>query len=39
MSLAQYLRTIEAGYKTSPYHNAMHAADVLQTLHGARQQT
>eukprot|EP00200_Dunaliella_tertiolecta_P003872 CAMPEP_0202344636 /NCGR_PEP_ID=MMETSP1126-20121109/4232_1 /ASSEMBLY_ACC=CAM_ASM_000457 /TAXON_ID=3047 /ORGANISM="Dunaliella tertiolecta, Strain CCMP1320" /LENGTH=812 /DNA_ID=CAMNT_0048935853 /DNA_START=261 /DNA_END=2699 /DNA_ORIENTATION=+ len=32
--LARFLRKIEAGYRTSvPYHNAIHAADVLQTLH------
>ncbi|GLC59059.1 hypothetical protein PLESTB_001439000 [Pleodorina starrii] len=27
------LRRIEAGYLDNPYHNAVHAADVLQTLH------
>lgn len=32
-ALARFLRRMEAGYKNNPYHNAMHAADVLQTLH------
>jgi hypothetical protein len=31
--VARYLRHIESGYKDNPYHNATHAADVLQTLH------
>ncbi|KAJ9519405.1 hypothetical protein QJQ45_023025, partial [Haematococcus lacustris] len=32
--LARFLRRIEAGYQPStPYHNAIHAADVLQTLY------
>ncbi|GFR48408.1 hypothetical protein Agub_g10302 [Astrephomene gubernaculifera] len=31
--LARLLRHIEAGYNDNPYHNAVHAADVLQTLH------
>lgn len=31
--LARFLRNIEAGYKPHPYHNATHAADVLQALH------
>lgn len=31
---ARYLRMIECGYKSNPYHNAIHAADVLQTMHG-----
>ncbi|KAG2485173.1 hypothetical protein HYH03_016063 [Edaphochlamys debaryana] len=31
--LARLLRHIEAGYVDNPYHNATHAADVLQTLH------
>jgi hypothetical protein len=32
--LVRFLHTIEAGYiATNPYHNATHAADVLQTLH------
>eukprot|EP00879_Flechtneria_rotunda_P005016 GHRR01005292.1.p1 GENE.GHRR01005292.1~~GHRR01005292.1.p1 ORF type:complete len:859 (+),score=362.03 GHRR01005292.1:904-3480(+) len=29
--LARFLRRMEEGYKQNPYHNAMHAADVLQT--------
>ncbi|EFJ44492.1 3'5'-cyclic nucleotide phosphodiesterase, partial [Volvox carteri f. nagariensis] len=32
-ALARLLRHIEAGYNDNPYHNATHAADVLQTLH------
>jgi hypothetical protein len=32
-ALARFLRRVEAGYKDNPYHNSMHAADVLQTLH------
>ncbi|KAG2485168.1 hypothetical protein HYH03_016058 [Edaphochlamys debaryana] len=31
--MARLLRHIEAGYVDNPYHNATHAADVLQTLH------
>mmetsp|Transcript_19889 Transcript_19889/g.55447 ORF Transcript_19889/g.55447 Transcript_19889/m.55447 type:complete len:826 (-) Transcript_19889:1555-4032(-) len=31
--LARFLRKIEAGMKAVPYHNAVHVADVLQTLH------
>eukprot|EP00817_Percolomonadidae_sp_ATCC50343_P000417 CAMPEP_0117421410 /NCGR_PEP_ID=MMETSP0758-20121206/2513_1 /TAXON_ID=63605 /ORGANISM="Percolomonas cosmopolitus, Strain AE-1 (ATCC 50343)" /LENGTH=555 /DNA_ID=CAMNT_0005203529 /DNA_START=671 /DNA_END=2341 /DNA_ORIENTATION=+ len=31
--LINFLREIEAGYHPNPYHNAMHAADVLQVLH------
>ncbi|KAG2436688.1 hypothetical protein HXX76_006216 [Chlamydomonas incerta] len=31
--LARLLRALEAGYQGNPYHNATHAADVLQTLH------
>ncbi|GIL94723.1 hypothetical protein Vretimale_939 [Volvox reticuliferus] len=33
VTLARLLRQIEAGYLDNPYHNAVHAADVLQTLH------
>jgi hypothetical protein len=32
-ALARFLRRMEAGYRGNPYHNAVHAADVLQTLH------
>ena len=31
--LAAYLRTVEDGYGNHPYHNAIHASDVLQTVH------
>lgn len=31
--LARYLCFIEDGYLDNPYHNKVHAADVLQTLH------
>ncbi|KAF6253310.1 hypothetical protein COO60DRAFT_1547491 [Scenedesmus sp. NREL 46B-D3] len=30
-ALARFLRRVEEGYRQNPYHNAMHAADVLQT--------
>ena len=31
--LHQYLRHIEDGYRSLPYHNILHVADVLQRLH------
>ena len=31
--LARFLLTIESGYLPNPYHNATHAADVLQSAH------
>ncbi|GIL88899.1 hypothetical protein Vretifemale_16705, partial [Volvox reticuliferus] len=33
VSLARLLRRVEAGYMDNPYHSAVHAADVLQTMH------
>ncbi|GFR43842.1 hypothetical protein Agub_g4967 [Astrephomene gubernaculifera] len=34
LRLARLLRTVEGGYLSSnPYHNSVHAADVLRTLH------
>ncbi|GAX75245.1 hypothetical protein CEUSTIGMA_g2690.t1 [Chlamydomonas eustigma] len=33
MRLVQFLLRIEEGYPSNPYHNRMHAADVLQSLH------
>ncbi|GBF94222.1 hypothetical protein Rsub_06492 [Raphidocelis subcapitata] len=32
LTLARFLRRIEEGYRANPYHNATHAADVLQSL-------
>lgn len=29
----RFLRTVESGYAANPYHNAKHAADVLQSVH------
>lgn len=31
--LARFLVVVEGGYHRNPYHNATHAADVLQSLH------
>jgi 3',5'-cyclic-nucleotide phosphodiesterase len=31
--LINFLKEIESGYHPNPYHNSMHAADVLQVLH------
>ncbi|KAL6751781.1 3'5'-cyclic nucleotide phosphodiesterase [Haematococcus lacustris] len=33
VKVARFLRAVEAGYRPNPYHNKVHAADVLQTLH------
>jgi hypothetical protein len=33
MRLVQFLHRVEEGYPSNPYHNRMHAADVLQSLH------
>ncbi|GFH13828.1 uncharacterized protein HaLaN_09780 [Haematococcus lacustris] len=33
LRLARFLCTIEAGYRQNPYHNRMHAADVLRESH------
>eukprot|EP01135_Chromosphaera_perkinsii_P002662 Nk52_evm30s226 gene=Nk52_evmTU30s226 len=32
LSLRKYFRTVEEGYRRNPYHNATHAADVLQCV-------
>ncbi len=41
--LVRLLHALEAGYPANPYHNQVHAADVLRTLHvllrGARLDT
>lgn len=39
VKLARFLRRIEAGYGTNPFHNATHAADVLQVSPCSRQPT
>lgn len=31
--LSRFLRRVEDGYPSNPYHNAIHAADVVQSLH------
>jgi hypothetical protein len=31
--LPRFLRTVEEGYLDNPYHNCIHASDVLQTMH------
>jgi hypothetical protein len=33
LKLVRYLMRIEDGYPTNPYHNRIHASDVLQSLH------
>ncbi|CAB9517448.1 affinity cAMP-specific and IBMX-insensitive 3',5'-cyclic phosphodiesterase [Seminavis robusta] len=38
-TLCDYLRVIEEDYENNPYHNAIHAADVLQSLHSLIQMT
>jgi len=31
--LVAFLREVQNGYKTNPYHNSMHSADVVQIIH------
>eukprot|EP01062_Namystynia_karyoxenos_P034791 TRINITY_DN25476_c0_g1_i1.p1 TRINITY_DN25476_c0_g1~~TRINITY_DN25476_c0_g1_i1.p1 ORF type:complete len:1348 (+),score=350.04 TRINITY_DN25476_c0_g1_i1:74-4045(+) len=37
--LMAFFRVMQAGYHDNPYHNAQHAADVLQTVHAILQTT
>lgn len=33
VKLSRFLRRIEEGYPENPYHNRVHACDVLQSIH------
>ena len=33
LRLARFLRRVEEGYNDNPYHNRVHAADVVQSMH------
>ena len=33
LRLARFLRRVEEGYNNNPYHNRVHAADVVQSMH------